>query len=1661
MHALLQTLQLPTPSPHRSIAATTAAALVLAATCGLLAAPAAHAAPITVGPDAARLAAIPNGNAVWANGHRWLNPLRDTLRGSSLAAQNAFGAALAAAGDTWTAALCAADTDGDGFTNGEELGDPGCVWTPGATPARTTDVSHPGLWSSVPTTTAYASGRAQTYNPAACARPSGSLPDRDAEGASLTASVPLPTGLSGVSREAELAQVLEADADAGYYADTHPQGGCPHQHAGLEMWHAAATWPGGAVPAAGSNVTVPAGKRVLVTSCSLPDAGFATVTVEAGAELVFDDAPVHLRMKAMFVYGGVYAGSRVCPVKSPITITFAASRAEAAVYGNGLNVLDGARVELFGWTQERTWTRLKTTANIGAVAIVTLHATTWAAGDEVVLVTSIWKDHDTDQNEVRRVVARDASNASVLLLDRPLRFRHYAGHEYQSEVALLTRTILLRGSPTAAAAAEAYGGHTWAVGPNATYRMVGVRAERMGQRNVMARYPFHFHMMYGGGAGNYVQQCACVHSYFRCYTIHGTNHTRLRKNVAFNSTGHTYYLEDGGEMFNTIEYNIAAKVNIVGEPAGGGAQSGASFTEDAIAILPADHTASGFYLSNAHNWIRGNAASGGWSGYAFPVFDTTLKLSAGLGLRPKEMQLLEFNGNTVHSAGQYWDDAGCIYAGGRLWYENGIGKYTNGRVSHPTMKYNTTSTPGWQVLNNTRAWLCQKGYSSWGERVDLINFECHDCTRAAVLFGSSSVQNALVNSVSENRPADMVGVGRQAFQFYDTWVQTMLVNVTLRNVYVQPSESPWQRNGGIVDLTHSDIFKPWGISATRNLRFENVDRSVIFRRWVRETGASRMFNVMDWDGSVVNHGSCLGHIIGSDIPWWNAYPDCYFEAEWRTWICPRLPGREVVGIDMELPGLQEELDIRTGPNDELTQAQRDQLYIGHISYFGSQSAKKLIITRNHHLATGLSGTAWYMYVDKGMPETIKIDPQNFPRGAYILLCIDYPSDSSVVSITTERRWGDARRMALKAVGTREEVLNGNGTQYFKSGRHLYLKISDMYSAYPNAFSRNKVDIYSVQETDSFITVAMSCPSKTGALCLAPTAPSPPADLAVPLTTCESEANLTAGSLCPAETDTTSTQFPTTACPNMALWQCQQPSVLPTYCRRSCLPDCQRLAPYPYTCSADRGCAAADKPAPVRDWCASLTSTAELQVSSDPCAMAWCNATANATKRVMMPDYTPCFAEDAGGAVLGAVCRSGVGACKGTTQAGQPVQVQHLGASPTAAIEVAVTIFSGSIASVTAHYRYAHEAQGMSGASLPSSRSGAMTLVNEAAKTETSNYTGFYRLALPAGAGRVGGNVTIVVVTSAHGTRTAVFSDWNKRANINPVVEVAAGTPAAGTFEVTAGPLDFVSAASLLVLDPSAKAVVSTVPVSGVTFLAQGDTIRFALSGSSVPALASGQAIGVKLTLTSGATVQASLPCAGRAEGASCWTAVADIRPPLTTCAVQMTANDVQQWWVQVAPVQTYPVVVDVVLMQEGQNRTFPKVSWGYVFQGGPARSMLTADSQLVANLADGRYEVYRVRSSPLPLAGMALECVRGTVADPEAAALAHVPRPAAAGACAANRCVAGPFSGGSPALPSATGANPATSSAASRTWIDGHLIIGLLLGTILYLTCSRFDHVFF
>jgi hypothetical protein len=77
---------------------------------------------------------LPNGARMRVHGEVWPmggHALPNANVNVQAMQRNAFGHAYKAAGYKWTVALCNADSDGDGFSNGAELGDPDCVWQAG------------------------------------------------------------------------------------------------------------------------------------------------------------------------------------------------------------------------------------------------------------------------------------------------------------------------------------------------------------------------------------------------------------------------------------------------------------------------------------------------------------------------------------------------------------------------------------------------------------------------------------------------------------------------------------------------------------------------------------------------------------------------------------------------------------------------------------------------------------------------------------------------------------------------------------------------------------------------------------------------------------------------------------------------------------------------------------------------------------------------------------------------------------------------------------------------------------------------------------------------------------------------------------------------------------------------------------------------------------------------------------------------------------------------------------------------------------------------------------------------------------------------------------------------------------------------------------------
>lgn len=96
------------------------------------------------------------------------------------------------------------------------------------------------------------------------------------------------------------------------------------------------------------------------------------------------------------------------------------------------------------------------------------------------------------------------------------------------------------------------------------------------------RYPIHFHLS-GNVSGSYVRGCSIHHTFNRAVTIHGVTGLLVEHNVAYHVMGHAFFIEDGIETGNTIQYNLGV------------------FVQTSSTLLITDVTPATFWVTNPNN----------------------------------------------------------------------------------------------------------------------------------------------------------------------------------------------------------------------------------------------------------------------------------------------------------------------------------------------------------------------------------------------------------------------------------------------------------------------------------------------------------------------------------------------------------------------------------------------------------------------------------------------------------------------------------------------------------------------------------------------------------------------------------------------------------------------------------------------------------------------------------------------------------------------------------------------------------------------------------------------------------------------------------------------------------------------------------------------------
>lgn len=77
-----------------------------------------------------------------------------------------------------------------------------------------------------------------------------------------------------------------------------------------------------------------------------------------------------------------------------------------------------------------------------------------------------------------------------------------------------------------------------------------------GQPRIIGRYCIHFHMN-GDVSDSFARGNAVHDSMARVITLHGVHYLTVEYNVGYNVKGHNYFIEDGIETNNLLQYNLA------------------------------------------------------------------------------------------------------------------------------------------------------------------------------------------------------------------------------------------------------------------------------------------------------------------------------------------------------------------------------------------------------------------------------------------------------------------------------------------------------------------------------------------------------------------------------------------------------------------------------------------------------------------------------------------------------------------------------------------------------------------------------------------------------------------------------------------------------------------------------------------------------------------------------------------------------------------------------------------------------------------------------------------------------------------------------------------------------------------------------------------------
>jgi hypothetical protein len=621
-------------------------------------------------------------------------------------------------------------------------------------------------------------------------------------------------------------------------------------------WSDASSWPGGVVPAAGANVTIPAGTAILLDVSPPP-----LKTLVIGGALEFDRRDLALTAERIEVAGTLRVGTETSPFMEHATITLTGlaqtTGPDLGLMTKALAVMTGGTLDLHG-APRVGWTRLAATAPAGASQITLERDADWRVGDRIVLTATDFEPAQYDEAVVSAV------SGPRVTLAAPLKYTHWgtvqtvAGQtvDERGEVGLLTRNVQFRGD--SACAGTGFCAHiiTYHGG---TMRVEGTALYLVGQKFALARYPIHWHVA-GDVTGQYARNNSIWKSFNRCITVHGSHTASVEGNVCHDHLGHGYFLEDGIEAHNSIIGNLGVLGRV---PAAN------------ERLLASDSRPATFWITNPDNVVRGNVAAGSngfgfW--YALPNHPTGMSTTAAVW--PRLIPLREFAGNVAHSN-----------RSGALNVDDGPMADGNTETTNYAPRADPTLASSAVVPADFHDFLAYKhrGRAVWmrGRGLRLTSAVLADNGIGATFAASDTyLQDALlVGETANNATAFPAGFPVRGFEYYDGLVGAQ--RVTFAN-YVATARGPASAFG----FNRSNAFPLSTLNFAEGARYVNANR-VFIENPVGTKDGDKAAVFLDRDGSVT---ASAGRYVAANVPLLITAA-CDARSDWNAYSCSGAYGR--------------------------------------------------------------------------------------------------------------------------------------------------------------------------------------------------------------------------------------------------------------------------------------------------------------------------------------------------------------------------------------------------------------------------------------------------------------------------------------------------------------------------------------------------------------------------------------------------------------------------------------------------------------------------------------------------------------------------------------------------------------------------------------------------